>query len=191
MAQAERPSETVVNDLLSVATLLEDSRLARVYTHILRVEEATVEMVVETLGMAQSTAYQDVNRLTELGLLTRFGDESPYHYSASPVQFSIESEAKTYTVTPTLIAALARSTQDEDLHIFLDRHGVGKLAAALEYAIPYANGKMSERIAARELDLHPVEGITALHALRDVIQEMQSVDPYFNEIGNAREENPA
>ena len=148
-------------------------------------------MVVEELGMAQSTAYQDINRLTEIGLLTRSGDNSPYHYSAFPVRFTVEMEAKTYTVTPTLVAALARSSQDEDLHVFLDRYGVGKLAAALEYAIPYVNGKMSERITARELDLQPVEGITVLHALRNVIQEMQTVDPYFDEIGNAREDGPA
>jgi hypothetical protein len=38
------------------------------------------------------------------------------------------------------------------------------------------------------IDLLPVEGIIALHALRDVIQEMQRIDPYFDEIGNARKQ---
>jgi hypothetical protein len=42
MAQAERPSETAVNDLLSVATLLEDPRLARVYTHVSQADGITV-----------------------------------------------------------------------------------------------------------------------------------------------------
>jgi hypothetical protein len=50
---------------------------------------------------------------------------------------------------------------------------------------------MSERVAARELDLQQAFAITALHALRDVVQDMQAVDPYFEDIRNARDQPPS
>ena len=72
----------------------------------------------------------------------------------------------------------------------IDRHGLGKLAAALTYAIPYADGDMSERVAARELDLQQAFAIAVLQALRDVVLDMETVDPYLGEIRNAREQPP-
>lgn len=186
MATTDQPSETAVRDLLSVATLLEEPRLARLYSFILRSDGATVADAVEGPDLARSTAYEDVARLSDLGLLDGSGD-SPTLYEAQPVRFVIETESGPYTVTPTLVAAVGRSGTDDDLATFLDRQGVGKLAAVLEYAVPYADGSMSERIAARELDLHPVEAITVLQALRPVVVEMRAADPYFGAVGDARE----
>jgi len=50
---------------------------------------------------------------------------------------------------------------------------------------------MSERVAARELDLQYAFAIAVLQALRDVVQDMETVDPYFEEIRNAREQSPS
>jgi|GEM_PF-4958238 len=47
------------------------------------------------------------------------------------------------------------------------RHGLGKLAA-LTYAVPYADGAMSERVAARELDLRYAFGNAVLQALQEL-----------------------
>jgi len=49
---------------------------------------------------------------------------------------------------------------------------------------------MSERVAARELELQYAFAIAVLHALRDVVQEMEPADPYFNDIRNARDQSP-
>ncbi len=67
---------------------------------------------------------------------------------------------------------------------------MGKLAAALTYAIPYAEGKMSERVAARELDFQPAFAIAVLQALREVVLDMQTVDPCFDDIRSARDQPP-
>ncbi len=96
-----------------------------------------------------------------------------------------------YTVTPTLIEAVGRSPHDQDLNLLLERYGLGKLAAALTYAIPYTNDEMSERVAARELDLQQALAIAVLHALQDVVQHMEAVDPYFEDIRNARDQLPS
>jgi len=70
------------------------------------------------------------------------------------------------------------------------RHGLGKLAAALTYAVPYADGTMSERVAARELDLRYAFGNAVLQALQDVVLKMESVDPHFEDMQDARELAP-
>jgi hypothetical protein len=49
---------------------------------------------------------------------------------------------------------------------------------------------MSERVAARELDLPSVVGMTIMIALEEVITEMQDVDPYFESIRDASEDGP-
>ena len=48
----------------------------------------------------------------------------------------------------------------------------------------------SERVAARELDLQHAFAIAVLQALRDVIKEMSEIDPYFEDIRNARHQPP-
>ncbi|ELY54976.1 transcriptional regulator, TrmB [Natronococcus amylolyticus DSM 10524] len=96
-----------------------------------------------------------------------------------------------YTITPTLIEAVGRSSRDQDLGLVLEKHGLGKLAAALTYAIPYVDGGMSERVAARELGVQPAFGIAILQALRDVVLDMRAVDPYFEHVQNARAHPPA
>lgn len=51
-----------------------------------------------------------------------------------------------------------------------------------------AVSEMSERVTARELDFQHAFAIAVLQALRDVVPDMETVDPYFDEIRNAREQ---
>ncbi len=112
-------------------------------------------------------------------------------YTAVPVLLTANLDGAEYTITPTLIEAVGRSSRDQDLVLVIEKHGLGKLAAALTYAIPYVDGGMSERVAARELGVQPAFGIAILQALRDVVLDMQEVDPYFEHLRNAREHRPA
>lgn len=45
---------------------------------------------------------------------------------------------------------------------------------------------MSERVAARELDLQSAFAIAVLQALREVVLDMEEHDPYFEEIRDPR-----
>lgn len=191
MSKAAGDPERAVNGLLSVAQLLEEPRLARLYSFVLREGEVTIEDVVEELGMARTTAYSDAGTLVDLGVLARDDERKTHTYSAVPVRLTADLDGDEYTVTPTLVAAFGRSPRDRDLDLLVERHGLGKLAVALTYAVPYAEGEMSEGVAARELDLQRAFAVAALQALRDVVFDMQGVDPYFDEIRNARERPPA
>lgn len=68
--------------------------------------------------------------------------------------------------------------RNENLRLFLDRHGVGGLAAALEYARDYVQGRMNARIVAHEQDFPVLEAETILQELRDVLLD---VDPDLEE----------
>jgi Sugar-specific transcriptional regulator TrmB. len=188
MSKAAGDPERAVNGLLSVAQLLEEPRLARLYTYVLREDEVTIDDIVADLALPRTTAYSDAGTLVEQGVLLRDEDKKTHTYSAVPVTLSANLDGDEYTITPTLIEAFGRSSRDQDLELLIERHGLGKLAAALTYAIPYADGEMSERIAARELAVQPAFATAVLQALREVILDMETVDPYFNEIRTAREQ---
>ncbi|GAA0721066.1 putative transcriptional regulator [Halorubrum trapanicum] len=190
MSKTAEGPERAVNGLLSVAQLLEEPRLARLYTFVLREGGVTIDGVVDALEMPRTTAYSDTGTLVELGVLTRDEEQKTHVYSAVPITLTADLDGDEYTVTPTLIEAIGRAPRDRDLDLLLEKHGLGKLAAALTYAIPYAEGEMSERVAARELKLQPAFAIAVLQALREVVLDMESVDPYFEDIRSARERPP-
>lgn len=190
MSKAAGDPERAVNGLLSVAQLLEEPRLARLYTAVLRDGAVTIDEIVDRLEIPRTTAYSDAGTLVDLGVLSRDEEQKTHTYTARPINLTADLDGDEYTVTPTLIDAFGRSSHDQDLDLLLEKHGLGKLAAALTYAIPYADGELSERVAARELDLQYAFAVAVLQALRDVVEDMRGVDPYFDEIRNAREQPP-
>lgn len=191
MSKAAGDTERAINRLMSIAQLLEEPRLARLYTFVLREGEVTIDDIVAALEAPRTTAYSDMGTLVDLGVVTRDEDQKTHTYSAVPITLTADLDGDEYTVTPTLIEAVGRSPRDQDLNLLLEKHGLGKLAAALTYAVPYSDGGMSERVAARELDLQYAFAIAVLQALRDVVQDMETVDPYFEDIRNAREQSPS
>ena len=190
MSKTVGDPERAVNGLLSVAQLLKEPRLASLYTFVLREGDANIDDVVDKLEMPRTTVYSDAGTLVELGVLTRDEEHSTHTYSALPILLTTNLDGDEYTITPTLIEAFGRSPRDQDLDLLIEKHGLGKLATALTYAIPYAEGEMSERVAARELDLQHAFSIAVLQALRDIVIDMKTVDPHFDEIRNAREQSP-
>jgi len=191
MSTAAGDPERAVNGLLSVARFLEQPRLARLYTYVLRAGEVTIDDIVDDLELPRTTAYSDARTLVELEVLVRNDEQKTYTYSAIPIALTADLDGNEYTITPTLVAAFGRSMHDQDLDLLLERHGLGKLAAALTYAVPYAEREMSERVAARELDLDHAFVIAVLQALREVVLDMRTVDPYFEDVRNTRDEPPA
>ncbi|WP_458210626.1 DUF7437 domain-containing protein [Haladaptatus sp. NG-SE-30] len=190
MAKAEGNPEHVIDGFLSVAQLLSEPRLARLYTFILRNEAVTIDEIVDGLETPRTTAYSDTATLVDLGVLSRDEAQKTHTYTATPITLTADLDGAEYTITPTLIEAVGRTPRDQDLDLLLERYGLGKLAAALTYAVPYVDGEMTERIAARELDLQVAFAIAVLHALREVILEMQPHDPYFDRIQTARDHPP-
>jgi hypothetical protein len=188
MSKAAGDPERAMNGFMSVAHLLEEPRLARLYAFVLRNEDVTIDDIAGDLEMPRSTAYADTSTLVDLGVLTRDESTKTHTYRATPLVLTANLDGDQYTITPTFIEAFGRTPHDQDLDLLIERYGLGKLAAALTYAVPYADGEISERVAARELDLQSAFAIAVLQALREVVIEMQPHDPFFEEIRNARDD---
>ncbi len=120
-----------------------------------------------------TTIYEDVNQLTDMDLLERVTETQPHRYRAPHLSITVEANEGSYEITPTLIAALARCTDNQNLELHRDCHGTAGLAIATEYARPYVTGKMTSRSMARELDISVLEAETVLQELREIIVDVE------------------
>lgn len=160
-----------IQRLQTVADLLDTPSLARLYAHVLRHGPVTVSAIVNELDVPQGTAYDYVQKLETAGLVEKTRDQRPYEYDAEPIALTLSTGGETQRITPALIAAVARRDEDEDVDVYIERHGLDGLATALEYAYEYVDGTVNHRIAARELDLSPLEAEIILQALEPVTTE--------------------
>jgi len=172
MAQSSsRSGRPPIQQLQTVADLLKTPALARLYAYILQHGPVTVSEVVDALDTPQGTAYDYVQNLETAGLVVKTREKRPYEYDAEAITLTLSTKGETQTITPALIAAVARREEDGDIDVYINRHGLDGLAVALEYAFEYADGTVNHRIAARELNLSPIEAEIILQALEPVATE--------------------
>ena len=174
---APREEGEIIRDFLSIADLLEETQLARIYTHIYREGGATVGEVIDTLGLSQGTAYAYVNQLADAGVLTLTTDTQPQRYAAVEIELTLTIDGnRKYTISPALIAAVARRATDGTIDSYIDRRGIHGLATALTHTIARERGKTTHHLAAEDLDLSPLEAEVILQALRPVVHEHFSLE---------------
>lgn len=175
---AQSPTQSTnqpIQQLQTVATLLETPTLAKVYAHALRQGPVTVSDIIDETDIPQGTAYDYIQQLDTAGFVEKTNEQRPYEYDAEAVSLTLSTNGDTQTVTPPLIAAVARRDENEDIDIFIERHGLDGLADALEYAYEYVDGTVNHRITARELDVSPLEAEIILQALEPVAAQYPDV----------------
>lgn len=180
MAQtASRTDGEIVHDFLSVAELLEQPHLACIYTYLYREGDAPVAELMDALALSQGTAYTYVNQLTEAGVLTVTSDTQPKRYAAVEIDLTLTVDGeREYTISPALIAAVARRTTDETIDSYINRRGIHGLAIALTYTVARECGETTHRLVAGDLDLSPLEAEVILQALRPVVREHFSFEDW-------------
>jgi DNA-binding MarR family transcriptional regulator len=174
---ASRKDGEIVRDFLSIADLLEQPQLARIYTYLYREGDATVRELVDALDLSQGTAYTYVNQLTDAGVLTTTSDTQPQRYAAVDIELTLTVEdGREYTISPALIAAVARRTTNDTIDSYIDRHGIHGLATVLTYTVAREQGETTHRLVADDLDLSPLEAEVILQALHPVVREYFSLE---------------
>lgn len=169
--------EEMFGDLLTYAELLNTPKLARLYTYVLRNGPVPIETVKDGLDIPHSTAYKYVNELEEMGILERHENETPTRIAVEPIHLSLDTDHGELVATPVLVDAIGRQLDNEDIRVFVERQGIPKLAAALHFTLRVMDGEMTQRTAANKLDVHPVEGMTVITALQDVVEDATAYDP--------------
>lgn len=178
-------------DFTTVTELLTRPRLAYLYTELLkRGGWTTTQALSEASEFSQSTVYDDLRVLRQTSLVTVREDGRERHYRAEPFKVGVITAGETQltTITPTISAAIGLQAVDDDVAQFVDEYGVETLADVVAYVKPYIEGRMTERLAARELELSALVGMTILIALEDTVREMQEIDPFFEDIRDAADD---
>ncbi|MFD1687011.1 DUF7437 domain-containing protein [Halobellus litoreus] len=170
---SNRADGDIIRDFLSVANLLKESQLAQLYAYLVHEDEATVQDVIEDLELSQGTAYRNVNRLVDAGVVEVTHDEQPRRYAAREIDLTVTTAAgdREYTITPVLIDAVGRAETNDDIDTYIDRHGVAGLATTLTYAVARERGNVTHRMVAEDLDISPFAAEMILQALRPVVHE--------------------
>jgi len=173
-----RADGTLVRELLSVADLLADPALAQLYAYLARGGEATVREMMDALDLPQGTAYSYVNRLVDAGLIEETRTAQPRAYIAREIDLTVtaDDDEREYRITPMLIDAVGRRTEDDDIDTHTDRHGIDGLATALTYTIARERGEITHEVMARDLDISPLAAEYILQALRPVVHDHIDLD---------------
>jgi len=173
MAESAVSHSHPLDTMLAVSDVIRNDRLAKLYARVLELDSPTIEELSEGIESSTTTIYDDVKHLVEIDLLERVTETQPYRYQASRVDMTIQAGGETFQITPTLLVALAERQSNENIGLYIDRHGVSGLATAIEYARAYTQSKMNARIMAREQDIPVLEAETILQELQEIILEAE------------------
>lgn len=163
--------------LETVVQLLDRPALARIYIYICYREPATPPEIMDALSFSKSTTYEYVDTLAEFGIVERDGSTRPQRLTAEPL-IILEQHAS-IIITPTVLHAIALQEVDDDVAYFVDRHGVGKLVAALRGAGLHFAGKTTQRMLATDIDVRDTEAMMIIYALKPALSLGHEHDPYF------------
>ena len=169
--------ESGINHLATVGRLLDNPELARVYVYVCYYGPVTRPQIKAALEIPKTTVYDHVETLNALGIITLEGDR-PMDVTADPVRITTDG----IVVTPTILHAVALQEVSEEVAYFVERHGVGKLAAAVRQAGLHYAGQITQRMTADPLAISTGEAISIVHALKPAIVVGREYDPYFDVI---------
>jgi hypothetical protein len=173
MAESAVSHSHPLDTMLAISDVIQDTRLAHLYARAFELDSPTVEELAVGLESSTTTVYEDVKHLVEIGLLERVTETQPHRYRASRVDLTVQADGEMFHITPTLLLALAARESNENINLYLDRHGVSGLATAIEYARAYTQSKMNARIMAQEQDIPVLEAETILQELQEIILDAE------------------
>lgn len=171
MATRELNWETTLDTGGEAFDILGNARKAWIYTYLRHHPSTTIQEIVETLEIPERTVYDYVDDLKAAGLLEQSNEGRPAKYTANDLHLELIEDESKRQITPELIEAIARRIQDDDIDVYIDRHGLDGLAVAVEYTHEYVAGDVTHQIMAREQNISPLEAGVILDALRPIVAE--------------------
>ncbi|GAA0274433.1 DUF7437 domain-containing protein [Halobacterium noricense] len=165
-----------------IQELLGTSDLARFYTDLLINSPTTVTAARERQGFSKSTAYKYANKLAELGIAEELDEYEAGSalWRADPVSGDWTDEI-TLELGPAIIAVYGATSVDDDLELFVDRHGKAALAPAVMATLTYLQEETTRRGVADELGVPAVEGIAVTQAIERIIAVVKDYDPTLSD----------
>jgi hypothetical protein len=161
-----------------IQELLQTPELARFYTDLLINSPTPVTAVRDRQGLSKSTAYKYANTLAELGVATELDtyENGSALWEAHAVSGNWTDQT-TIELGPVIIAVYGATSVDDDLELFVDRHGKASLAPAVTATLAYLNGETTRRGVGAALDIPSVEAIAVSQAIERIIAVVKPSDP--------------
>lgn len=178
-ATEEDQFEADFDGLIASTTLLQESRLARSYIYVCYDGPTTIKTLIDELGIARATAYDDVDQLESLGVVNRDESTRPHELTATAFAFIDETEI---AITPTVLHVIAPSEIDDDVAYVRNRYGTTRLVKALRLAGKHFAGSLTQRMVADELGITAAEGMAIVYALEPALAAGREHDPYFDRL---------
>ena len=186
---------TLIENIIGVGNLLTTPRLAHIWftlhveenirreaenTNFLEAGGLTAQELVDHTDVPQTTLYEDLRDLEEFGAITVESDEQPRTYSATFLEVLAENPMLTMDdsvfVTPALIGAIGYGYVDDNVEIFLSRHGYGAFYLSMQIYRSIATGDTAEEDFAELLPEIPESDLAMIkpaltHALRELTRD--------------------
>ena len=163
--------------------LLRTPELARFYTDLLINSPTTITAARDRQDFSKSTAYKYANTLAELGIaaeLDKYENGSAL-WRADPVSGNWTDET-TLELGPVIIAVYGAISVDDDLELFVDRHGKAALAPAITATMEYLKGNTTRRGVADDIGVPAVEAIAVTQAIEPIIAVVKDHDPTLGDV---------
>ncbi|MXV60984.1 hypothetical protein GS429_02700 [Natronorubrum sp. JWXQ-INN-674] len=156
--------------------LLYRPELAVFYTDMLLNSPTTVGESVERVHLSSSAAHNYAKILQQLGAAEQLDErrERAILWKAKPVSGMWNGEEP---IGPVMIAVYGAIELNEDIELFVERHGKPKLSSAIAQTIEYLRGNTSRRGAADALAVPAVEGIAVTQAIEKIVYLLKDLDP--------------
>ena len=163
--------------------LLGIPELARFYTDLLINSPTTVTAARDRQEFSKSTAYKYANMLAELGVAAELDEYEGRSalWRAEPVTGNW-TDKKTLELGPVIVAVYGATSVDDDLELFVDRHGKAALAPAVTATIEYLQGNTTRRGVADDLGVPAAEAIAVTQTIERIIAVVKDHDPTFDDI---------
>ena len=94
-----RSGRPPIQQLQTVAALLDTPALARLYAHILQHGPVIVSEIVDTLDIPQETVYDYVQNLEIADPVEKFREQRPYEYDTEAIALTLSTDGETQAIT--------------------------------------------------------------------------------------------
>lgn len=158
-----------ITGLPTFTELLTNSDLASLYTDIRHSTAVTGPDLVETAAVSKKTVYEYLGKLERAGLVTETGTEGGTSvYEAEEFELTLTVRDVTVSVTPELVAIVAREDEYPVVERVRAEHGVVTFALANDLVTAHSEGDVTTRQIATLTDLSPGTTYDLVHALYEV-----------------------
>lgn len=121
-----------LTEFTAVSTLLNNTRLCRVYVFIRQNGPASAGQLESELGLSTATVYSDLETLEQHGLVYTTSDSQPNEYLANNFELVLVSGGESVVVDPQFAEVVALRKQNYSVDMFVERTGLPGVAAVLD-----------------------------------------------------------